>query len=188
MRHLWSRRAGGLALTGGEAAGGERERGRPRDTWGGVRCVLPMSVGSVDAGDGRPECAGVGGGSRALGSAPRDPPVLPGRSEQSSAAQRRRLEFWVLQVSPEVGGAGCRPLDRAEASGGQLEVRRVDLKGRNAVLETVGGVCRWSEVRPETAAGCLWWKASPVVGEKAEGRVLLVGGVLASNGAESERM
>ena len=88
------------------------------------------------------------------------------------------------------GGRGgcCCSSGGVKPSGRLLEVWRARLDARAAVLEGVEGVRRlgwflvWSEAR------CLWWSSLPVVGEKAEGRVLLVGGVLASNGAESERM
>ena len=73
-------------------------------------------------------------------------------------------------------------------SGRLLEVWRARLDARAAVLEGVEEVRRPGRVLVWNEAKCLLWGSLPAVGEKAEGRVLLVGGVLANNGAESEGM
>ena len=89
----------------------------------GSRGVLPTQEDSAVAGGGRPECAGVSGGSRALGSAPRDPPELSGYLERRFGDRRSKRLKWVQVALPEVGRAVCRPLARVAASGGLLKVR-----------------------------------------------------------------
>ena len=89
----------------------------------GVRSAPPTWVGSADAGGSRPERAGVVSGSRAFGSTPCGPPVLPEWLERSFVGRREGFAFWVRCWSSEVGREVCCSLDQAEASGGLLEVR-----------------------------------------------------------------
>ena len=64
----------------------------------------------------------VGGGSRALGSAPRGPPMLPEGLEWSFEDRREKWVQWMPCRSPEVGKGVYCSLVQLEGGGDLLEV------------------------------------------------------------------
>ena len=110
-------------------------------------------MGPAGAGGGRPATGSVAGASRLPRTTPRCPPELAEWLEASFKDRRGIRQKWVHSWASEVERAVCCSLDRAEASGGLLEVGWMFLDAQEGREKAGEEVWVWRNFLAEMVVG-----------------------------------